>query len=102
MIHRYLLVNIRNDGKRNEEVNKRIGDVRRAAGGLQKVWEKRKLSQEAKVGIFEVIVEPFFLYGREVWVLKVHEQNTMHTVAMNCPKSICGVRRLDKVRNEEI
>ena len=100
--YRYLGVNISKDGKMNEEVNNRIGDARKAAGALQKVWKKRKLSQEAKVGMYEAIVEPSLLYGSEAWVLNGHERKRMEAVEMNCLRSICGVRRLDRVRNEEI
>ena len=39
--YRYLEVNIGNDGKMSEEVNNRIGEARKPAGSLQKVWKKR-------------------------------------------------------------
>ena len=48
------------------------------------------VTKEIKVGIHEEIVEPTLLHGSKVWVLHEHERN------------ICGVRRIDKVRNLEL
>ena len=91
-----------NDGKMNEEVNHRIGEAKKVAGGLQKLWKKRCVSREAKVGMYEGIVESSLLYGSEVWGLNVHERKRIEAVEMNCLRNICGLRRIDRVRNEEI
>ena len=52
--------------------------------------------------MYERIVEPSLLYGSEVWGLNVHERKRIEAVEMNCLRNICGVRRTDRVRNEEI
>ena len=57
---------------------------------------------EAKVGMYEGIVEPSILYGFEVWTLKLHERKRMETVEMNCSRNICGLKRIDRVPNVEI
>ena len=64
--------------------------------------EKRHISQEAKVGVYERIIEPSLLYGCEGWMLKVHERKRMEAVEMNCLRNICGLRRIDGVPNVEI
>jgi len=100
--YRYLGVDIANDGKMSEEVIHRIGEANKVSGGLQKLWKKRSVSVEAKVGMYEGIVEPSLMYGSEVWNLNVHERKRVEAVEMNCLRSICSVRRIDRVRNDEI
>ena len=86
----------------NEEVNHRIGEAKKVLGGLQKLWKRRCVTREAKVGMHEGIVEPSLLYGSEVWGLNTHERKRIEAVEMNCLRNICGVKRIDRVRNEEI
>jgi len=100
--YRYLGVDISNDGRMNEEVRHRIGEARKASGALQKLWKNRRMSNEAKVGMYEGIVEPSLLYGCEAWVMNVHERRKVEAVEMSCLRSICGVRRIDRISNVEI
>ena len=100
--YRYLGVDISNDGGMGEEVNHRIGEARRAWGALKNVWKKRHISREAKVGMYEGIVEPSLLYGCETWVLNVRDRRRMEAVEMNCLRNICRLRRIDRVPNVEI
>ena len=53
-------------------------------GSIEKRMEKRDIPQEAKVGMYEGIIEPSLLYGCEVWTLKVRERKRMEAVEMNC------------------
>ena len=100
--YKYLGVNVTCDGKLKEEINHRISEARKAAGALQGIWKKRRLSIDAKVGMYDAIVEPSLLYGSEVWVLNAQEGKRVQAVEMNCMRNICGVRRIERVRNEEI
>ena len=100
--YRYLRVDISSDGGMGEEVNHRITEAKKAWGALKDVWKKRHISQEAKVGMYEGIIEPSLLYGCEVWTLKVSERKRMEAVEMNCLRNICGLRRIDRVPNVEI
>merc|ERR1712002_424994 len=101
-IYRSLGVDIANDSGIGEEVNHRIGEARRAWGALKDVWKKRHISREAKVGMYEGIIEPSLLYGCETWVLKVQDRRRMEAGEMNCLRNICGHRRIDRVPNVEI
>ena len=100
--YRYLGVDMSSDGGMDEEVNHRITEAKKAWGALKDVWKKRHISREAKVGMYEGIIEPSLLYGCEVWSLKVHERKRMEAVEMNCLRNICGLRRIDRVPNVEI
>ena len=100
--YRYLGVDISNDSGMSEEVNHRIGEARKACGALKDLWKKRHISREAKVGMYEGIIEPSLLYGCEAWTLKLHERKRIEAVEMNCLRNICGLRRIDRVPNVEI
>merc|ERR1712002_898071 len=94
-IYRYLGVDISNDSGMGEEVNNRIGEARRAWGALKDVWRKRHISREAKVGVYEGIIELSLLYGCETWELKVQDRRRMEEGEMNCLRNFCGLRRID-------
>ena len=100
--YRYLGVDMSADGMMDEEVRHRIVDAKKSAGALKKVWRERSLSMKAKVGMYEGIVEPSLLYGSEVWCLNVQNRRRMEAVEMNCLRSMCGVRRIDRISNAEI
>ena len=100
--YKYLGVNVTEDGKMKEEVSHRIGEARRVAGCVQKIWKRSGVSMEAKVGMYERIVEPTLLYGSEVWMLNTNERKKVEAVENNCLRSICGVRRIERVRNVEV
>ena len=100
--YRYLGVDVSSDGGMEEEVNHRITEARRAWGAMKDVWKKRHISREAKVGMYEGIIEPTLLYGCEAWVMKARDRKRVEAVEMNCLRNICGVRRIERVSNAEI
>merc|ERR1712002_206763 len=100
--YRYLGVDILSDGRMNEELSHRIGEARKASGPMQRLWKNRRMSVQAKVGMYKGIVEPSLLYACETWVMNVRERKKVEAVEMSCLRSICGVRRTDRVRNGEV
>ena len=77
--YKYLGVDVTNDGKMNEEVNHRTGEAKKVSGGLQKLWKRRCVTREAKVGMYEEIVEPRLLSGSEDWGLNAHERKRLES-----------------------
>ena len=55
--YRYLGVDVSSDGRMNEEISHRMGEARKASGALQRLWKNRRMSVQAKVGMYEEIVE---------------------------------------------
>ena len=80
--YRHLGVDMLSDGGIGE-VNHKITEAKKAWGALKDVWKKRHISREAKVGMYEGIIEPSLLYGCEVWSLKVCERKRMEAVEIN-------------------
>ena len=75
-------------------MNHRIGEAKKVSRGLQKLW-KTYVTKEAKVGMYEGIVEPSLLYRSEALGLNMHERKQTKEVEMNC-------LRISRVGNEDI
>ena len=91
-------MNFASNGRMDTELNQRSMEVRKCAGVLKSVWKNRNVSMETKRGMYEGIVAPTALYGCKAWVLANKAKNT----EMSCLRSMGGVTRRDRVRNEEI
>ena len=66
--------------EKSQQDGKRL--ARKACGALKDLWKKRHISREAKVGMYEGIIEPSLLYGSEAWTLKLHERKRIEAVEM--------------------
>ncbi len=56
----------------------------------------------AKRGLYEGVVVPATLYGTETWNTGAVERRRLNVMEMRCLRSICGVTRMDRVRNDEV
>ena len=75
---------------------------KKGVGRVAKAVEEKMCHKKSNVGMHEGIGEPNLLYGSEVWVLNVHERKRIEEVEKNCLRNVCGVQRINRVRNEEI
>ena len=48
------------------------------------------------------VVVPTVMYGSEPWGMKVTERQKLNVFEMNCLRSMTGVSRLGRVRNEVV
>ena len=53
-----------------------------------------------KKALYEKVVVPTVMYGSESWGIKVTERQKLNVFQMKCLRSMTGVSRLDRVRNE--
>ena len=56
----------------------------------------------AKKCLYELVIVPTALYGAEAWGMRNEERRKMNVLEMKCLRSLVGVSRSDKVRNEEV
>jgi hypothetical protein len=80
----------------------RVTEARKTAGVLKGVWKGRTLSMEAKMGMYNGIVVPTGMYGSEVWISDENTRHRMNVMEMACLRSMCGVTRMERLRNVEI
>ena len=70
-------------------------------GVLKGVMKNRGLGMNVKV-LYEKVVVLTVMYGSESWGMKVTERQKPNVCEMKCLRSMTGVSRLDRVRNEEV
>ena len=51
---------------------------------------------------YRTVVRPALMYGAEIWALKKAQQNKLEVAEMRMLRWMCGVTKLDKIRNERI
>ena len=85
-----------------DEITSRIGRGFQAWGMLNSVVKCRSLGVGAKRRLYEGVVVPTVLYGAETWNMRVEERRKLNVLEMKCLRSMIGVTRRDRVRNEEV
>ena len=48
------------------------------------------------------MIVPTVMYGSEAWGLRVEERRKLDVMEMRCLRSMCGVTRMDRLRNEVV
>jgi len=56
----------------------------------------------AKRRLYEGVVVLTDLYGAETWNMGAAERRRLNVMEMRCLRSMYGVTRMDRVRNEEV
>ena len=62
----------------------------------------RGLVIKAKKCLYEGVIVPKALYGPEAWGMRSAERRKVNVLEMKCLRSLVGVSRTDRVRNEEV
>ena len=57
---------------------------------------------KAKKCLYEGVIVPTALYGAEAWSMRSAERWKVNDLEMKCLRSLVGVSRMDRVRNEEV
>ena len=97
-----LLSQVAADGGCERDVVHRMNEGYRAWGALKSVQSNRGLEVKAKKCLYGGVIIPTALYGAEVWVMKSAERRKVNVLKMKSLRSLIGVSRMDKVRNEDV
>ena len=62
----------------------------------------RGLGIKAKKCLYDGVIVPTALYGAEAWVMRSTERREVNVLEMKCLRSLAGVSRMDRVRNEKV
>ena len=98
----YLGVMIRTDGGMGEEVVHGVLEGRKDWGTMTNLWKENMISKEVKRKLYERVVIPTVVYESETWLLSAQERIKIEIFEMMCLRNICGIRRVDRVRNTTI
>ena len=80
----------------------RINEGYRAWAALKSVLSNRGLVIKFKKCLYETVIVPTALYGAEAWGMRSAERRRVNVLEMKCLRSLIGVSRMDRVRNEEV
>ena len=79
-----------------------INEGYRAWGALTSVMSNRGLGIKAKKCPYGGVIVPTASYRAEAWGMRSAERRKENVLEMKCLRSLVGVLRMDKVRNEEV
>ena len=74
----------------------------RAWGAVKSVLSNRGLVIKAVKCLHDVVIVPTAFYGAEAWGMRSAERRKMNVLEMKCLRTLAGVSRMDRVRNEEV
>ena len=84
------------------DVVHRLNEGYRTLGALKGVLSNRGLGIKAKKCLYEGGIVPTALYGADAWGMRSAERRKENVLEMKCLRSLVGVSRMDRVRNEEV
>ena len=84
------------------DVMHRMNEGYRAWGVLKSVLRNRGLGIKTKKCLYEGVIVPTALHGSEAWGMRSAERRKVNVLEMKCLRSLVGVSRMDRVRNEEV
>ena len=99
---KYLGSVIAADGGVEADVRHRVNEGCKVLGAVKGVMKNRGLGMGVKRVLYEKVIVPTVTYGSELWGMKVSERRRLNVFEMKCLRSMAGVSRLDRLRNEEV
>ena len=90
------------DGGCERNVVHRMNEGYRTWGALKSVLSNGGLGIKAKKCLYEGVIVPTALYGAEACGMRSDERRKVNVLKMKCLRSLVGVSRMDRVRNEEV
>ena len=60
------------------------------------------MGMNAKKRLYEAVIVPTVLYGAETWSVSEVDKKKLNVFEMRCLRSMVGVSRIDRVRNQSV
>ena len=90
------------NGRIEADVCHRVKEGCKTLGAMKRVMKCRGLGMNVKKVLYEKVIVPTVTYGSECWGMKVSERQKLNVFEMRCLRSMAGVSRIDRVRNEVV
>ena len=90
------------DGGCERDMVHRVNEGYRAWGVLESVLSIRGLGIKAKKCLYKRVIVPTALYGAEARGMRSAEKRNVNVLEIKCLRSLVGVSRMNRVRNEEV
>ena len=86
-----------------KDIERRIALALTALGRLRKsIWSNRDILLKLKLRLYRALTLPIATYASETWALKITDEEKLLVFEMQCLRSILGISKLNRIRNEEI
>ncbi len=99
---KYLGSHVAVNGRVDVEVGNRMKEASKCMGGMKSVLSNRALGINIKRRLYKGIVVPTALYGAEMWNVRQDERKRLDVFELRCLRSMVGVTRMERVRNEDV
>lgn len=86
----------------SKEIDLRIASGWRRYWSMKEVMKSKDLSISVKRKVFNTCVLPCITYGCETWALTKQLRNKLEYCQRSMERSMTGIRKKDRVRNEQI
>ena len=80
----------------------RVNERCKVLGALKGVMKNRGLGINGKKVLYENVVVLTVMYGSESYGMEVPERQKLNVFEMKCLRSMTGLSRLNRVRNEVV
>ena len=90
------------EGKCDLEIERRKMAGNRMNGVLRPITSSQNVSMKAKTLLHKAILLPTIMYGSETWTWSKKDESGMNAVEMRALRRMCGVRLIDRVKNERV
>ena len=84
------------------DVSHTVNEGCKVLGTLKGVMRNKGLGMNVKKVLYEKVIVPTVMYGSELWGMKINERQKLNVFEMKCLRSMTGVSRLDRIRNEVV
>ena len=98
----YLGSTLAEDGELDAEVSHSVQIGWKNWKRVSGVLCDRKMNVKIKGKVYRTVVMPALMSGAETWALKKAQENKLGVAEMRMLRWMCGVTRLDKIRNERV
>ena len=98
----FICPHIAANGRVKVDVCRRVNEGCKVLDALKGVMKNRGLGMNVKKVLYEKVVVLTVMYGSESWGMKVTERQKLNVFEMKCLRSMTGVSRLDRVKNEVV
>ena len=99
---KYMGSQLASDGGCERDVLHNMNEGYRAWEALKSVLSNKGLRMKAKKSLYEGIILSMELHGADAWDMRSAERRKVNVLESKCLRSLVGVSRMDRVRNEEV
>ena len=99
---KYLGSTVAEDGELDAEIDHRVQSGWKNWKNMTGVLCDRRINVKLKGKVYKTAVRPAMLYSAETWAPKKTQVSRLDVTEMKMLRWMCGVTKLDKIRNERI